>query len=151
MFLKISSKKGSKYAKDVRNRRKNEIILEKFENSLDILFSMLWNIIQLKTGARIVMTVSMDLTRETSRLFTERINIIHHIIDKNRELLNEIIIEKMGKYFNIIVPTGLLSPEEFLKSEIALNILKEFIHKYNRNLNSFTYSTSIKNENSTKE
>lgn len=135
----------------MRNRRKNEIILEKFENSLDILFSMLWNIIQLKTGARIVMTVSMDLTRETSRLFTERINIIHHIIDKNRELLNEIIIEKMGKYFNIIVPTGLLSPEEFLKSEIALNILKEFIHKYNRNLNSFTYSTSIKNENSTKE
>jgi len=143
LFLKLSSKKGSKYAKDVITRRKNEIITEKFEISLDILFSMLWNIIQLKTGARIGMSVSMDLTRETSRLFTERIDIVHHIIDEHRELLNEIIIEKMGKYFNIIVPTGLLSSEEFLKSEIALNILKEFIHKYNRNLNSFTYSTRV--------
>ena len=143
MFLKLSSKKGSKYAKEVRKRRKNEIITEKFENSLDILFSMLWNIIQLKTGARIGMSVSMDLTRETSRLFNDRIDKFHHIIDEHREILNEKIIEKMGNYFNIIVPTGLLSPGEFLKSEIALNILKEFIHKYNRNLNSFTYSTSV--------
>ncbi len=127
----------------MRDRCKSEIITEKFENSLDILFSMLWNIIQLKTGARIGMSVSMDLTRETSRLFTERIDIFHHIIDEHRELLNEKIIEKMGKYFNIIVPTGLLSSEEFLKSEIALNILKEFIHKYSRNLNGFTYSTSV--------
>ena len=53
----------------------------------------------------------------------------------------EKIIEKIGKCFEIIAPTGLLSPEEFLKSEIALNILKEFIHKYNRSLSSFTHIT----------
>ena len=142
MFLKLSSRKGSKYAKELRSKRKEEIIIEKFENSLDILFSMLWNIIQLKTGVRIGISVSMDLTRETSRLFTERIDKFHQIIDKYRTLLNEQIIENMGKYFNIIVPTGLLSSEEFLKSEIALNILKVFIHYYNRNINSFTYSAS---------
>ena len=80
LFLKLSSKKGSNYAKEVRNRRKNEIITEKFDNSLDILFSMLWNIIQLKTGARIGMSVSIDLTRETYRLFTDRIDKLHHIL-----------------------------------------------------------------------
>lgn len=141
MFLKLSSKKGSKYAKEVRNRRKNETIIEKFENSLDILFSMLWNIIQLKTGARIGMSISMDLTRETSRLFTDRLDKLHHIIDKNREVLNDKIINKMGKYFEIIAPMELLTPKESLKLEFALNILKEFIHKYNRNLNSFTHIT----------
>lgn len=104
MFLKLSSKKGSKYAKEVRNRRKNETIIEKFENSLDILFTMLWNIIQLKTGARIGMSVSMDLTRETSRLFTDRLDKLHHIIDKNREVLSDKIIDKMGKYFEIVLP-----------------------------------------------
>ena len=123
------------------NSRKNEIITEKFENSLDILFSMLWNIIQLKTGARVGMSVSMGLTRETSRLFTDRIDKLHYIIDEYREVLNDKIIEKIGKCFEIIAPTGLLSPEEFLKSEIALNILKEFIHKYNRSLSSFTHIT----------
>jgi len=141
LFLKLSSKKGSKYAKEVRNRRKNETIIEKFENSLDILFSMLWNIIQLKTGARIGMSISMDLTRETSRLFTDRLDKLHHIIDKNREVLNDKIINKMGKYFEIIAPMELLTPKESLKLEFALNILKEFIHKYNRNLNSFTHIT----------
>ena len=143
MFLKLSSKKGSKYAKEVRNRRKNETIIEKFENSLDILFTMLWNIIQLKTGARIGMSVSMDLTRETSRLFTDRLDKLHHIIDKNREVLNDKIIDKMGKYFEIIAPMELLTPKESLKLEFALNILKEFIHKYNRNLNSFTHITIV--------
>ena len=147
--MELSSKKGSKYAKEVRDkhkketsireeeRNKKETIIEKFENSLDILFTMFWNLIQLKTGSRIGMSVSMDLTRETSKLFTERIDKFHIIIDNNRGILNEKIIEKMGKYFDIFAPTGLLSPEEFLKSEIALNILKEFIHKYNRNLSSF--------------
>jgi hypothetical protein len=43
----------------------------------------------------------------------------------------------MGKYFDIFAPTGLLTSEEFLKSEIALNILKEFTNKYNRSLSSF--------------
>lgn len=139
MFLKISSKKGSKYANEESNRRKNEIITEKFENSLDILFSMLLNMVQLKTGARIGMSVSMDLTRDTSRLFTERINKLHCIIDEYREVLNEKIIEKIGKCFDIIAPTGLLNPEDFLKSDIALNILKEFIHKYNRASSCFTH------------
>lgn len=32
-----------------------------------------------------------------------------------------------------------MTPKESLKLEIALYILKEFIHKYNRNLNSFTH------------
>ncbi len=82
MFLELSSKKGSKYAKEVSNREKNEIITEKFENSLDILFTILWNIIQLKTGARIGMSVSMDLTRETSKLFTERINRLHYALSE---------------------------------------------------------------------
>jgi len=143
LFLKLSSKKGSKYAKEVRNRRKNETIIEKFENSLDILFTMLWNIIQLKTGARIGMSVSMDLTRETSRLFTDRLDKLHHIIDKNREVLSDKIIDKMGKYFEIVAPMELLTPKESLKLEFALNILKEFIHKYNRNLNSFTHITIV--------
>jgi len=139
LFLKLSSKKGSKYAREVRNRRKNETIVEKFENSLDILFTMLWNIIQLKTGARIGMSVSMDLTRDTSRLFTERINKLHYIVDEHREVLNDKIIEKIGKCFEIIAPIELLNPEDFLKSEIALNILKEFIHKYNRASSCFTH------------
>ncbi len=145
----ISSKKGSKYAKEVIDkhkkeknigqveRNKNETIIEKFETSLDILFTMFWNLIQLKTGSRIGMTVSMDLTRDTSKLFTERIDKFHRIIDKNRDILNELIIKKMGKYFDIFAPTGLLTSEEFLKSEIALNILKEFTNKYNRSLSSF--------------
>ncbi len=141
MFLKLSSRKGSKYAKEVRNGHKNEIIVEKFENSLDILFTMLWNISQLKTGARIGMSISMDLTRETSRLFTDRLDKLHHIIDKHREVLNDKIINKMGKYFEIIAPMELLTPKESLKVEFALNILKEFIHKYNRNLYSFTHIT----------
>ncbi|MFX1500902.1 MAG: hypothetical protein ACFFDH_08060 [Promethearchaeota archaeon] len=138
MFLKISSKNGSKFAKEVSNKRKNGEIIEKFENSLDILYSMLLNIVQLKTGARIGMSVSIDLTRDTSKLFTERINKLHSIIDEFREVLNEKIIEKIGKYFDIIAPTGLLNPEEILKSDIALNILKEFIHKYNRVSSCFT-------------
>jgi len=129
----------------VSNRRKNEIITEKFENSLDILFSMLLNMGQLKTGARIGMSVSMDLTRETSKLFTDRIDKLHYIIDEHREVLNDKIIEKIGKYFEIIAPTGLLNPEEFLKSEIAINILKEFIHKYNRASSCFSHiSLTIK-------
>ncbi len=145
----ISSKKGSKYAKEVtdkhkkekiigpKERKKNETIIEKFETSLDILFTMFWNLIQLKTGSRIGMTVSMDLTRDTSKLFTERIDKFHRIIDKNRDILNELIVEKMGKYFDIFAPSELLTAEEFLKSEVALNILKEFTNKYNRNLSSF--------------
>ncbi len=123
------------------NSHQYEIITEKFENSLDILFSMLWNLVQLKAGARVGMSVSMGLTRETSRLFTDRIDKLHYIIDEYREVLNDKIIEKIGKYFEIIAPTELLNPEEFLKSEIALNILKEFIHKYNRSLSSFTHIT----------
>ncbi len=152
LFMELSSKEGSKYAKEARNKHKEKTsitqevrnghnkktIIEQFENSLDILFIMLWNIIQLKTGARIGISVSMILTRETSKLFSERMDKFHRIIDKNRDILNEIIIEKMGKFFDIFAPTGLLTPEEFLKSEIALNILKEFIHK-NRNLSSFNH------------
>ncbi|MEE9377188.1 MAG: hypothetical protein V3V33_04040 [Candidatus Lokiarchaeia archaeon] len=148
--MELSSKKGSKYAKEVidkhkkeiyseEERNKKEIIIEKFENSLDILYTMFWNLIQLKTGSRIGMSVSMDLTRDTSKLFTERVNKFHNIVDKYREILNERIIDKMGKYFDIFAPTGLLTSEEFLKSEIALNILKEFINKYNRTLSSFNH------------
>ncbi|MFX1456721.1 MAG: hypothetical protein ACFFDB_15215 [Promethearchaeota archaeon] len=145
MFFELSSKKGSKYAKEVSITRNNKIISEKFENSLDILFTMLCNIIQLKTGARIGMTVSMDLTRETSKLFTVRINKLHHILDEHRDILSEKLVEKIGKYFDIIAPSGLLNPEEFLKSDIALNILKEFIHKYNRASSCFTHiSLTIK-------
>ncbi|MFX1417607.1 MAG: hypothetical protein ACFE9N_01670 [Promethearchaeota archaeon] len=127
------------------NRQKNEIIIEKFENSLDILNTMLMNMIQLKTGARIGMSVSIDLTRETSKLFTDRINKLHYILDKHRETLSEKIVEKIGKYFDMVAPSGLLSSEEFLKSDIALNILKEFIHKYNRASSCFTHiSLTIK-------
>ncbi|MFX1366567.1 MAG: hypothetical protein ACFFCE_01250 [Promethearchaeota archaeon] len=139
MFLKISSKKGSKYANEVNNKRKNGEIIEKFENSLDILYSMLLNIVQLKSGARIGMTVSLNITRDTSRLFTDRINKLHSIIDEYKEVLIEKIIEKIGKFFDIIAPTGLLNPEDFLKSDIALNILKEFINKYNRASSCFTH------------
>jgi len=141
--MRLSAKKGSKYAKDVRNSHKEVTIIEKFENSLDILFTMFWNLIQLKTGSRIGMSVSMDLTRDTSKLFTERIDKFHKIIDKYRDILNEKIIEKMGKSFDIFAPTGLLTPEEFLKSEIALNILKEFINKYNRTLSSFNHFSVV--------
>lgn len=139
MFLHISSKKGSKYAKEVSNRHKNGITIEKFENSLDVLYSMLLNMVQLKTGARIGMSVSMDLTRDTSRLFTERINKLHYIVDDHKEILYDKIIERIGKCFETIAPTGLLNPEDFLKSEVALNILKEFIHKYNRVSSCFTH------------
>ncbi|MFW9882729.1 MAG: hypothetical protein ACFFG0_57430 [Candidatus Thorarchaeota archaeon] len=138
LFFELSSKKGSKYATEVSNRQKSEIIVEKFENSLDILNTMLMNMIQLKTGARIGMSVSIDLTRETSKLFTDRINKLHYILDKHREILSEKIVEKIGKYFDMVAPSGLLNPEEFLKSDIALNVLKEFIHKYNRASNCFT-------------
>ncbi len=100
---------------------------------------MLWNIIQLKTGARIGMTVSMDLTRETLKLFTERINKLHQILSEHRDILSEILVEKIGKYFDLIAPTGLLDPEELLKSDMALNILKEFINKYNRTSSCFTH------------
>jgi len=145
LFLELSSKKGSQYAKEVSNRLKNGIIKEKFENSLDILYTMLWNIMQLKTGARIGMSVSMDLTRETSKLFTERINKLHHILGVHRDILGEILVEKIGKYFDIIAPTGLLDPDEFLKSDLALNILKEFINKYNRASSCFAHiSLTIK-------
>lgn len=152
----LSSKKGSKFAKEVIDKQKKElnidleerekdIIIEKFENSLDILFIMFMNLIQLKTGPRIGMSVSTDLTRDTSKLFTERIDKFHNILDKNREILNDKIIEKTGKYFEIFAPTELLTPDEFLKSDIALNILKEFIHKYNRSLSSFDrISTALK-------
>ncbi|MFX1525574.1 MAG: hypothetical protein ACFFCC_18855 [Promethearchaeota archaeon] len=106
---------------------------------------MLCNMIQLKTGARMGMTVSMDLTRETSKLFTVRINKLHHILDEHRDILTEKLVEKIGKYFDIIAPSGLLDSEEFLKSDIALNILKEFIHKYNRASSCFTHiSLTIK-------
>ncbi|MFW9876913.1 MAG: hypothetical protein ACFFG0_27785 [Candidatus Thorarchaeota archaeon] len=138
LFFELSSKKGSKFAAEVSNRQKNEIIIEKFENSLDILYAMLMNIIQLKTGSRIGMSVSIDLTRETSKLFTDRINNLHYILDKNRETLSEKIVEKIGKYFDVVAPSELMNPEEFLKSNIALNVLKEFIHKYNRASNCFT-------------
>ncbi|MFX1570398.1 MAG: hypothetical protein ACFFCV_18710 [Promethearchaeota archaeon] len=97
--------------------------------------------VQLKTGARIGMTISIDLTRSTSKLFTERINKLHGIIDEHRKILNDKIIEKIGKYFDIIAPTGFLNPEDFLKSDIALNILKEFIHKYNRTSSCFDQIT----------
>jgi len=151
--MELSSKKGSKYAKslrnkhkkeiskeqEVRNRHKKEAIIEQFENSLDILFTMFWNIIHLKKGARIGMSVSMDLTRETSKLFVERIEKLHGIIASKREILNDKIIDKIGKYFDVIAPVDLLSSEELLKSEIALNILKEFIHKYNRSLSSYNH------------
>ena len=130
--MQLSAKKGSKYAKNVRNSHKEVTIIKQFEDSLDILFTMFWNLIQLKKGSRIGMSVSIDLTRNTSKLFTKR-------IDKYRDILNEKIIEKIGKYFDIFAPTGLLIPEESLKSDIALNILKEFIHKYNRTLSSFNY------------
>ena len=144
----ISSKKGSKNAKEVIDKHKKEkniqeerikikTIREKFETSLDILFTMFWNLMQLKTGSRIGMTVSMDLTRETSQLFTERIDKFHRVIDQNREILNDLIMKKMSKYFDIFAPTELLTAEEFSKSEIALNILKEFTNKYNRSLSSF--------------
>jgi hypothetical protein len=106
---------------------------------------MLMNMIQLKTGARIGMSVSMKITRETSKLFTERINKLHYILDKHREILSEKIIEKIGKYFDVIAPSGLMSSEEFLRSDLALNVLKEFIHKYNRASSGFTHiSLTIK-------
>lgn len=106
---------------------------------------MLLNMVQLKTGARIGMSVSMDLTRDSSKLFIERINKLHYIVDEHRDVLNEKIIGKIGKYFEIIAPTGLLDPGDFLKSEIALNILKEFIHKYNRSSSCFPHiSLTIK-------
>ncbi|MFW9882050.1 MAG: hypothetical protein ACFFG0_53990 [Candidatus Thorarchaeota archaeon] len=145
LFFELSSKKGSKFATEVSNRQNFEIIIEKFENSLDILCTMLMNMIQLKTGARIGMSVSIDLTRETSKLFTDRINKLHYIVDTHREILSEKIVEKIGKYFDVFAPSGLLSSEEFLKSDIALNVLKEFIHKYNRASNCFTHiSLTIK-------
>ena len=93
---------------------------------------MLLNMVQLRTGARIGMSVSIDLTRNTSRLFIERINKLHCITDQYKEILNKQIIKKIGKYFDIIAPSELMNPEVLLKSDIALNILKEFIHKYNR-------------------
>lgn len=106
---------------------------------------MLTNIIQLKTGARIGMSVSMDLTRETSKLFTNRINKLHYILDQNRETLSEKVVEKIGDYFEIIAPSELMSSDELLKSDIALNVLKEFIHKYNRASSCFTHiSLTIK-------
>jgi len=106
---------------------------------------MLWNMIQLKAGARIGMSVSMDLTRETSKLFTERINKLHRILDEQRDILSEKLVEKIGKYFDVIAPSELISPEEFLQSDIALNILKEFIHNYNRASNCFNHiSLTIK-------
>ncbi len=138
MFVKISSKNGSKHTNEEHNTYQNKMLIEKFENSLDILYSMFLNIVQLKTGARIGMTVSLNITRDTSRLFTERINKLHSIIDEYKEVLNEKIIEKIGKYFDIIAPTGVLNREDFLKSDIALNILKEFIHRYNRASSCFT-------------
>jgi hypothetical protein len=106
---------------------------------------MLANMIQLKTGARIGMTVSMDLTRETSKLFTERINKLHTILDEYQNILTDILVEKVGKYFDVIAPSGLIDPEDFLKSDIALNIFKEFMHKYNRASSCFNQiSLSIK-------
>ncbi len=54
-------------------------------------------------------------------------------------MLSEKLVEKIGKYFDLIAPTGLLDPEEFLKSDLALNILKEFLHKYNRASSCFTH------------
>ncbi|MFW9972015.1 MAG: hypothetical protein ACFFDF_17630, partial [Candidatus Odinarchaeota archaeon] len=120
-------------------------IIKKFEESLEILYSMLLNMVQLKTGARIGMSVSIDLTRDTSRLFTERINKLHNNIDEYQEVLNNKIIEKMGKYFDIIAPTGLWNSEDLLKSDVALYILKEFIHKYNRASSCFAHiSLSMK-------
>ena len=150
----ISSKKGSNHAKEVIDKHKKEkniqderikieTIREKFETSLDILFTMFWNLIQLKTGSRIGMTVSTDLTRDTSQLFIERIDKFHRIIDENRDILNELIIKKMGKYFDIFAPTELLTAEEFLKSEVALNILKEFTNKHNRSLSSFNHISVV--------
>jgi hypothetical protein len=106
---------------------------------------MLTNIIQLKTGARIGMSVSMDLTRETSKLFTNRINKLHYILDEYRETLSEKVVKKIGDYFEIIAPSEFMSSDEFLKSDIALNVLKEFIHKYNRASSCFTHiSLTIK-------
>jgi hypothetical protein len=106
---------------------------------------MLWNMIQLKTGARVGMTISMDLTRETSKLFIERINKLHYILDKHQEILSDMMVEKIGKYFDVIAPSGFMEPEDFLKSDVALNILKEFIHKYNRASSCFTHiSLTIK-------
>lgn len=145
MFFELSSKRGSKFAVEICNKQQNEIIIEKFENSLDILFTMLSNMVQLKTGARIGMSVSLDLTRETSKLFTDRINQLHSILDKHREILSEKIIEKMGKYFEVVAPSGLMNPEDALKTDMSLNILKEFIHKYNRSASCFNHiSLSIK-------
>ncbi|MFX1329783.1 MAG: hypothetical protein ACFE91_16765 [Promethearchaeota archaeon] len=150
MFLELSSKKGSRYVKEVNakqddNRRKEKTIIEKYDNSLDILFAMLCNMIKLKTAARIGMSISMDLTRETSKLFIERINKLHFIVDEHQDILSEKIVHKIGKFFDIVAPSDLIDPEEFLKSDIALNILKEFIHKYNRASSCFTHiSLSIK-------
>lgn len=140
LFSRVSSNEGSESDQENSGDQCDiKITTEKFENSLDILYTMLWNIIQLKTGARIGMTVSMDLTRETSKLFTERINKLHLILSEHRDVLSEILVEKIGKYFDLIAPTGLLDPEEFLKSDIALNILKEFLNKYNRASSCFTH------------
>lgn len=38
LFFELSSKGGSKFATEVNNKQQNEIIVEKFENSLDVLF-----------------------------------------------------------------------------------------------------------------
>lgn len=81
----------------------------------------------------------MDLTRETSKLFTERINQLHTILDEYREILSEKIIEKMGKYFEVVAPSGLINPHDALKIDMSLNILKEFIHKYNRSSSCFNH------------